>query len=163
MSEPLNDLSRFIIACVLITPPVAWVLVVWFKRRWGRVYDGREASSEEMLGELKQAYAPMRQTVIRTQTEYLPFLFECIRENIDEGFEDPQMISLLERIQLQKPDQERKAVFTIVSGGKRSELHLRWIRDACDRIELNFSGAPKIIRALRAYRRKIPKSVMKVC
>lgn len=163
MSEPLNDLSRFILGCVVIVPPVAWLLMVVFKRRWGRVYDGREASSEEMLGELKQAYTPMRQTVIRTQTEYLPFLFECIRENIDEGFEDPQMISLLERIQLHKPDQERRAVFSIVSAGKRGDLHMRWTRDACDRIELRFSGNPKLIRALREYRGKIPKSLMKVC
>lgn len=163
MLEPLNDLSRFIILCVVIVPPVAWLLLVVFKRRWGRVYDGREASSEEMLKELKQAYAPCRQTVIRTQTEYLPFLFERIRENIDEGFEDPQMISLLERIQLHKPDQERKAVFTIVSGGRRSELHMRWTRDACDRIELNFSGNPRIIRVLREYRKRIPKALIGVC
>ena len=134
-----------------------------FKRRWGRVYDGKEASSEEILGELKKAYAPSRQAVIRTQTEYLPFLFECIRENIDEGFEDPQMLSLLERVQLHKADQERKAVFTVVSSGQRSDLHMRWTRDACDRIELHFQGEPKLIRALREYRRKIPKSVMSSC
>jgi hypothetical protein len=163
MSEPLNDLSRFILGCVLVIPPVAWLLVVVLKRRWGRVYDGREAGSEEMLGELKQAYAPLRRTVIRTQTEYLPFLFECIRENIDEGFEDPQVISLLERIQLHKPGQQRGAVFAIVSGGKHSDLHMRWTRDACDRIELKFSGTPKIIRALREYRKTIPASVMRVC
>lgn len=163
MSEPLHDLSRFIILCVLFTPPVAWLLVVVFKRRWGRVYDGKEASSEEILGELKKAYAPSRQAVIRTQTEYLPFLFECIRENLDEGFEDPQMLSLLERIQLHKPDQERKAVFSVVSSGQRSDLHMRWTRDACDRIELHFQGDPKLIRALKEYRRKIPKSAIGVC
>lgn len=163
MSEPLNDLSRFIILCVVFTGPVAWVLWRILKPRFERVYEAPDTSSEEILSELKQAYMPSRQTVIRTQTEYLPFLFECIRENIDEGFEDPQMISLLERIQLHKPDQERKAVFTVVSSGKRSDLHMRWTRDACDRIELRVQGAPTIIRALRDHKKKVPRSVMKVC
>lgn len=163
MSEPFNELSRFMILCALLAPPLGFLLLVVFKRRWGRAYDGKEASSEEILNELKQAYAPSRRIVIRTQTEYLPFLFECIRENIDEGFEDPQMLSLLERIQLHKPDQERRAVFTVVSAGRRSDLHMRWIRDACDRIELHFQGDPKLIRALKEYRKRIPKSVMGVC
>lgn len=163
MSEPLNDLSRFIILCVVFTGPVAWVLWKILKHRFERFYEAPETSSEEILSELKQAYAPSRQTVIRTQTEYLPFLFECIRENIDEGFEDPQMISLLERIQLHKPDQERKAVFTVVSSGKRSDLHMRWTRDACDRIELRVQGAPAIIRALRDHKKKVPRSVMRFC
>jgi hypothetical protein len=97
--------------------------------------------------------------VIRTQTEYLPFLFECIRENIDGGFEDPQVISLLDRVELHKPDQERSAMFTVVSAGKRSDLHMRWRRDAWDRIELRVQGAPAIIRALREHKRRIPKAV----
>ena len=92
LMEPLQALSRFIFLCVLLTGPVAWGLVVLFKRRWGRGYDGAvEASSEEILEELDREFTPLRRTTIRTQTEYLPFLFECIRENIDSGFEDPQM------------------------------------------------------------------------
>ena len=159
MSEPLKDLSRFIILCVIVAWPVGWAMTVWLKRRWGRVYDDKEASSEEILRELKREFTPSRRTVIRTQTEYLPFLFECIRENIDGGFEDPQVKSLLGRVDLQKPDHERSAVFTVVSAGKRSDLHLRWRRDAWDRIELRVQGAPPIIRALREHKRRIPKAV----
>jgi hypothetical protein len=164
VSEPLLDLSRFIIGCVLLTGPVAWGMWVFLKRRWGRSYDGpQDVGSEEILEELKSEYAPCRWTVIRTQAEYLPFLFECIRENIDGGFEDPQVMSLLERIELQRPNEERRAVFTVVSEGKRSDLHLRWVRDACDRIEMRVQGLPVVIRALREYKRKIPKAVPVSC
>lgn len=163
MTEPFTELSRFIILCVILTGPVAWAMTVWLKRRWGRVYDDKETSSEEILKELRREFTPCRRTVIRTQTEYLPFLFEVIRENIDSGFEDPQMISLLERVQLHKPDQERSAMFTVVSSGKRTDLHLRWRRDAWDRIELRVQGTPHIIRALRDHKRRIPKAVPGYC
>jgi hypothetical protein len=155
--EPLQALSRFTYLCVIFAGPVAWVLVVIFKRRWGRGYDGAvEASSEEILEELDREFAPLRRTTIRTQTEYLPFLFECIRENIDSGFEDPQMYSLLERIELQRPDEERSARFTVVARGQRSDLHLLWVRDPCDRIQLRIQGAPPVIRALKDHQRRIP-------
>lgn len=153
-------LSRFFYLCVILAGPVAWGLVVIFKHRWGRSYDGAvEASSEEILAELASEFTPVRRTTIRTQTEYLPFLFECIRENIDSGFEDPQMYSLLERIEFQRPDQERSARFTVVSGRQRSDLHLRWVRDSCNRILLRIQGAPPIIRALRDHKRRIPRAV----
>ncbi len=153
-------LSRFFYLCVILAGPIAWVLVVIFKRRWGRGYDGAvEASSEEILEELDREFTPVRRTTIRTQTEYLPFVFECIRENIDSGFEDPQMYSLLERIELHRPDEERSARFTVVSGRQRSDLHLRWVRDSCDRILLRIQGAPAIIRALRHHQRRIPGAV----
>ena len=140
--------------------PVAWGLVVFFKRRWDRSYDGAvDVSSEEILEELDREFAPVRRTTIRTQTEYLPFLFECIRENIDSGFEDPQMISLLERIERHRPDEERSARFTVVSGRRRSDLQLRWVRDSCDRIKLRIQGAPSLIRALSDYKRRIPGAV----
>ena len=104
LMEPLLSLSRVCYVCALLMLPVAWGLVVLFKHRWGRSYDGVvEASSEEILEELHREFAPVRRTTIRTQTEYLPFLFECIRENIDSGFEDPQMASLLERIDPASP------------------------------------------------------------
>lgn len=158
--EPLQALSRFTYLCVILAGPVAWVLVVIFKRRWGRAYDGAvEASSEEILEELHREFTPLRRTTIRTQTEYLPFLFECIRENIDSGFEDPQMYSLLRRIESQRPDEERSARFTVVSGRQRSDLHLRWVRDSCDRILLRIQGAPAVIRALREHQRRIPGAV----
>jgi hypothetical protein len=70
--EPLQALSRFTYLCVIFAGPVAWVLVVIFKRRWGRGYDGVvEASSEEILEELRREFTPLRRTTIRTQTEYL--------------------------------------------------------------------------------------------
>ncbi|MES2659756.1 MAG: hypothetical protein V4689_14150 [Verrucomicrobiota bacterium] len=159
--EPLQALSRFIYLCVLLAGPVAWGLWILFKRRWDLAYDGRvEASSEEILEELDREFIPFRRTTIRTQTEYLPFLFECIRENIDSGFEDPQMYSLLKRIELHRPDEEKSAMFTVVCGDQRSDLHLRWVRDSCDRILLRIQGAPRIIRALKEHQRRIPKAVM---
>lgn len=158
--DPMIALSRFIYLCVILTGPVAWALVVIFKRRSSRAYDGaEEASSEEILEEMEREFTPVRRTTIRTQTEYLPFLFECIRENIDSGFEDPQMISLLERIQIHRPDQERGAMFSVVSGRQRSDLHLRWVRDSCDRILLKIQGAPNVIRALRDHQKRIPRAV----
>lgn len=158
--DPLDVLSLFIYLCVFLTGPVAWALYVFLKRRWSRSYDGSvETNSEEILKELDREFTPIRRTTIRTQTEYLPFLFECIRENIDSGFEDPQMISLLERIQLHRPDQERGAMYTVVAGQQRSDLQLRWVRDSCDRIHLRIQGAPRIIRALREHKRKIPKAL----
>jgi len=158
--EPLLDLSRFFYLSVILSGPLAWGLIVFFKHRWGRSYDGTvEASSEEILRELDREFTPLRRTTIRTQTEYLPFLFECIRENIDSGFEDPQVISLLERIELHRPNEERRAMFSVVSGQQRSDLHLRWVRDSCDRILLRVQGAPPVIRALRLHKRVIPKAL----
>jgi hypothetical protein len=158
--EPLQALSRFILICVLVTGPVALVLTLLFKRRYGRIYDGTvESSPEEVLAELDREFTAVRKTTIRTQTEYLPFLFECIRENIDAGFEDPQMIGLLERIQLQRPDEERSAVFTVVTDDQLSNLHMKWVRDSCDRIQLRVQGSPKVIRALRDHKRRIPRAV----
>ncbi|NQX01754.1 hypothetical protein HQ447_13950 [bacterium] len=158
--EPMLALSRFFYLCVILAGPVAWGLLVFFKRRCGRSYDGAvEASSEEILEELDREFTPLRRTTIRTQTEYLPFLFECIRENIDSGFEDLQVISLLQRIEFQRPNEERSARFSVVTGHQQSDLHLRWVRDSCDRIRLRIQGAPAVIRALRDHQRRIPGAV----
>ena len=158
--EPVLELSRFCYVCAFLVIPVGWGLAVYFQRWASRSYDqGREASSEEILAELHQAFPPAGRTTVRTQTEYLPFLFECIRENIDSGFEDPQVISLLERIEFQRPDEERHAVFTVVSGRQRSDLQLRWVRDSCDRIRLRIQAAPPVIRALREHKRRIPRAL----
>ena len=158
--EPIQELSRFFYLCGIFVIPVAWLLFVLFKRHYSRVYDGaKETSSEEIMEELDREFSPLRRTTIRTQTEYLPFLFECIRENIDSGFEDPQMLSLLERIEFQRPDQERSAMFSVVSGHQRSDLRMRWIRDSCDRILLRIQGSPPVIRALRDHQRRIPKAL----
>jgi hypothetical protein len=158
--EPLQALSRFCYVCAILVIPAAWGLMMLLKHRWGCGYDGAvEASSEEILAELDREFTPVRRTTIRTQTEYLPFVFECIRENIDSGFEDPQMYSLLERIELQRPDEVRCARFTVVSGCQRSDLQMRWVRDSCDRILLRIQGAPPVIRALRDHKRHIPGAV----
>ena len=158
--EPVLALSRFFYLCGILIIPAAWLLYVLFKRKCDRAYDGAvEASSEEILAELDREFSPRRRTTIRTQTEYLPFLFECIRENIDSGFEDPQVISLLKRIELHRPDEERTATFTVVSGRQRSDLHMRWVRDSCDRILLRIQAAPQVIRALRDHKRRIPGAV----
>lgn len=163
--EPLQAMSRFLYLIGALLIPVAWIGVVLLKRRWDRTYEGTvpEASPEEIVGELEREFAPSRQTIVRTQTEYLPFLFECIRENIDSGFEDAQVISLLHRIGFQKPGREWGAVFPVTAGDWRGDLQLRWTRDACDRIVLKFQAAPVVIRALRSYRKKIPGAVMEVC
>jgi hypothetical protein len=158
--EPVLELSRFCYICAALVIPVGWGLAVLFKGWCGRHYDGAsEASCEEILAELNQAFPPARRTTIRTQTEYLPFLFECIRENIESGFEDPQMLSLLDRIEFQRPNEERSAIFTVVSGRQRSDLHLRWVRDSCNRILLRVQGAPPVIRALREHKRRIPRAL----
>jgi hypothetical protein len=158
--EPVHALSRFFYLCGFLVIPAAWLLWVVFNRHFGRGYDRAvDASSEEILEELNREFTPVRQTTIRTQTEYLPFVFECIRENIESGFEDPQMYSLLERIEHHRPDEERCARFTVVSGRQRSDLHLRWVRDSCDRILLRIQGAPPVIRALRDHQRRIPRAV----
>ncbi len=158
--EPLQALSQFCYICGILVIPVAVVLVVIFKNRWSRSYDGNvEASSEEILAELDREFAPSRRTTIRTQTEYLPFLFESIRENIDSGFEDPQVISLLHRIENHKAGEERSAMFSVMSGKKRSDIHMQWVRDSCDRILLHIQGEPTVIRALRDHQRRIPKAV----
>lgn len=158
--EPVLELSRFCYICAFLVIPVGWGLAALFRWWCGRQYErGPAASSEEILAELNQAFPPARRTTIRTQTEYLPFLFECIRENIDSGFEDPQMISLLERIELQRPNEERSAIFTVVSGRQRSDLHMRWVRDSCNRILLRIQGTPPVIRALREHKRRIPRAL----
>lgn len=161
--EPLLALSRFYYICAILMAPLAWVLVVLFKRYWSRGYGGEvEASPEEVLEELDREFPTFRRTSLRTQTEYLPFLFECIRENIDSGFEDSQMISLLERIERQRPDEDHSARFTVTSGSQQIDLQIRWNRDACGRISLHIQGSPAIIRALKEHKRKIPGAIARV-
>lgn len=138
------------------------VLLGWMiRRRIMAEYERLgESSSEEMLDELESAYSPRQTVRIGTQTEYLPFVFESIREIADNGFDDKQMLSLLERIDFHRPDEVRQAIFPVVVAGKTSDLFLQWSRDASDRIELRVTAAPKIIRALRRQKKKIPKAVL---
>ena len=142
-----------------------WALLVllgWMiRRRIMAEYERLgESSSEEMLDELESAYSPRQTVRIGTQTEYLPFVFESIREIAETGFDDKEMLSLLERIDFHRPDEVRQAVFPVVVSGKTSDLFLQWSRDASDRIQLRVTAAPKIIRALRRQKKKIPKAVL---
>ncbi|QJE96792.1 hypothetical protein [Luteolibacter luteus] len=151
-----------ILAIAALTVWGLFLLLAWLiRRRLMAEFDRLgESSSEEMLDELENAYA-VRQTIrIGTQTEYLPFVFESIRELAENGFDDKQMLSLLERIEYHRPHEVRQAVFPIEVAGKRSDLFLKWSRDASDRIELRVTAAPKIIRALRDQKKKIPKGVL---
>ncbi|RYD20360.1 MAG: hypothetical protein EOP88_15330 [Verrucomicrobiaceae bacterium] len=158
--EPVQALSNFCYICGVLLIPVAGLLVFIFKRRWDRAYDRAvDSSPDEILAEIDREFTLSRKTTIRTQTEYLPFLFESIRENIDSGFEDPQVISLLNRIETHRPGEKRSAVFSVMTGKKQSDIHMQWVRDSCDRIQLHIQGAPVIIRALRQHQLRIPRAI----
>jgi len=144
---------------------VLWGLVIllcWLvRRRMVQDYEKLgESTSEEILDELEKAWAPRQTVRIYTQVEYLPFVFESIREITENGFDDKQMLSLLKRIEIHRPHDVRQALFPIEVAGKRSDLHLQWSRDPSDRIELRVTAAPKIAKALREQKKKIPKAVM---
>ena len=160
MNEPLADLSRFILICVALAGPVGWMLAVVLKGRAGKIYDAEVPSSPgEVIDELRREFPALARTVIRTHTEYLPLLFERIRETIDEGFDDAKVTSLLDRIDRHRPGEERRAVFRITEAGKRGDMHLRWTRDGWDRIELHIQASPSVIRELRRFKRQIPKAL----
>ena len=90
------------------------------------------------------AQLPRRGIRMVTPTEYLPFVFEGIREVVDGGFDDRQMCSLLERIDHHRPHDFRQAVFPIETGGRSSDLLFQWARDEGDRIRLRITAAPVI-------------------
>ncbi len=156
-----DQLSDLIIGAVI----GAWLLAIagililrhHYNRRIERI---GEASSEEILAELKTAYQPAPRVHIQTQTEYLPFLIEKIRENIDSGLGDDQVQLLLERIENHRLGDERQAMFPIESSRGCSELRLSWICDEQQRIDLHIQGEPTIIRALRDLKKKIPKATI---
>lgn len=159
MPETSDAISKMIIGAILVAWPVGLVLAWIFKRRLAERYERLgESTEEEMLGELATAYGVRRQIEIRTPTEYLPFVFESIREVTGSGFDDKQMRSLLERIDHHRPHDFRQAVFPVEVGGRRSDLLFQWTRDEGDRIRLRITAAPGIIRALREQKKKIPKS-----
>lgn len=161
VDDPIHALRIFLITSVFVAWVVAFVLWWLLKRHWNGKFDRLgESTPEEMLAELENEYVPRRHTVIRTQTEYLPYVFECIRENIERGFDDPQVQSLLQRIDLHRPDEERRAVFVIDVEGRHSDLSFRWRRDAHDRIELHVQAAPSVIEALKAQKKRIPRAAV---
>lgn len=143
----------------------AWLLAIagililrWhYNRRIERI---GEASSEEILAELKTAYKQAPRIRIQTQTEYLPFLIESIRENIESGLGDDQVQLLLERIENHRLGDERQAMFPIESSERSSDLRLSWTCDENQRIDLRIQGDPVIILALREFKKKIPKATI---
>lgn len=143
----------------------AWVLSITgiFVLRWHyskRLERLGESTSEEMVGELNQAYKPASRVRIQTQTEYLPFVIETIRENIDNGLAEPQVQLLLERIEGHRVGIERHAMFPVESNQRPGDLRLSWICDAHHRIDLRVQADPTIVRALRELKRNIPKAAM---
>lgn len=156
-SDP--DFPRLALFAVAVAWPAALALGWLLRRRLLEKYERLgESTSDEMLAELAGAYAPRRGIRIVTPTEYLPFVFEGIREVVDAGFDDRQMRSLLERIDRHRPHDFRQAVFPVVVGGRRSDLLFQWSRDAGDRIRLRITAAPRIVRALREQKRRIPRA-----
>lgn len=148
---------------ITITVVSAWIVgggLYWWLRRRGMARFERleEADPKDTLRELKDEWKPRPEITIRTQTEYLPFLVEAIREVVDHGLGDDQVICLLERFEHSRAHETRRAIFTVESGGRTDTLSLEWNRDDSDRIELRVRAAPAVIRALREHRRKIPRS-----
>ena len=138
---------------------IAGILVMrwYYTRRLERL---GEASSEEMVGELDKAYTPTPRVRIQTQTEYLPFVIETIRENIDSGLREQQVQMLLERIENHRLGDERRAMFPVESRHISSELRLNWTCDSNHRIDLHVEGDARVVRALRELKKKIPKATI---
>ena len=143
----------------------AWLLaiagILILRRHYNRKLERvGEASSEEILSELKSAYKPAPQVRIQTQTEYLPFVIETIRENIDSGLDDDQVQLLLDRIEGHRLGNERQAMFSVEFEKVSSDLRLSWTCDSNQRIDLRIQSHPRIIRALREVKKRIPKAVI---
>lgn len=159
MPETADNIPQLIVWAILAAWPVGLLLAWIFKRRLAERYERLgESTEEEMLGELATAYNVRRRIEFRTSTEYLPFVFEGIREVTGSGFDDKQMHSLLDRIDRHRPHDFRQAVFPVEVGGRRSDLLFQWTRDEGDRIRLRITAAPPIIRALREQKKKIPRA-----
>ena len=143
-----------LVGCGLV---VGWFLARAMEKRYDR---GKLSSSDEILDELELAYTPRRGIEIRTPAEYLPFVFGCILENVDSGFEDRQVRTLLDRIVEEQPHLTRKALIPVKVSGVRSEIDLQWSRDNEDRVRLFVLAAPKVIRALKKQSKTIPRPLM---
>ena len=143
-----------IVGCGLV---FGWFLARAMEKRYDR---GKLSSSDEILDELELAYTPRRGIEIRTPAEYLPFVFGCILENVDSGFEGRQVRTLLDRIVEEQPHLTRKALIPVKVSGVRSEIDLQWSRDNEDRVRLFVLAAPKVIRALKKQSKTIPRPLM---
>ncbi|MGB6223130.1 hypothetical protein [Haloferula sp.] len=161
MSTIPDNLPTLVIGTVI----GAWLLAItgilvmrrYYSRRLDRL---GEASSEEMIKELDSAYRRAPRVRIQTQTEYLPFVIETIRENIDAGLADQQVETLLSRIENHRLGDERQAMFPVEVQNVSSELRLRWTCDAQYRIDLRIQGDPAIVAALQELKKRIPKAAI---
>ncbi|WP_379715768.1 hypothetical protein [Haloferula chungangensis] len=156
-----DQLTGLIISAVI----GAWLLAITGVLILRRHYNRRierigEASSEEILGELKTAYKQAPKIRIQTQTEYLPYIIERIRENVESGLGEDQAQLLLERIESHRLGEEHQAIFPIESSKGSSDLRLNWTCDEKQRIDLHIQGDPTIIFALYDLKKKIPKATI---
>lgn len=163
----MTDAPKYLSWFLFIAVASAWPLGIGLylllrhlaEKRMHRLEHPDDLTSEEMLNELRYGFIHRRQIVVRTQTEYLPFLIERIRESIDRGLGDEQVKSLLERIDLHKPHTRQKAMFPIECEGISSDLVLEWVRDDADRIELTVWAVKPVARAVKRFAAGIPKAV----
>ena len=161
MPENSETIAKGIIWAAIVGWPIVLIAAWGLNRRWRLRYERLgESSSEEIIDELQRAYTKRCCTVIRTSTEYLPFVFEWIREVVDSGFDELQTQTLLGRIDYHRPGDFRQAVFPVEVGGRTSDLLFQWSRDSGDRVRIRITAAPKVIRAIRLQKRKIPKVAM---
>ncbi|GAA5480937.1 hypothetical protein [Haloferula sargassicola] len=163
MTEAPKYLSHFLFIAVLCAWPLGIGMYLLLKRLAERKLHQMEhpddLTSEEMLNELRYGFIHRRQVVVRTQTEYLPFLIERVRESIDRGLGDEQVRTLLDRVDLHKPQSRQKAMFPIECEGISSDLVFEWIRDEADRIELTVWAVKPVAAAVKQFATGIPKAV----
>jgi hypothetical protein len=162
MIDAPGSLSRFLIVAVLLAWPVGiglWLLLRHLaERRQQRLENPDSLTTTELLDELEHGFIPRQKLGFRTTGEYLPFLLERIRETIDLGITEDQAAALLDRQAHSKPGVTRRAMFTVECEGITSDLLLVWTRDPADRIQLEVTAVPPIARALRDFRKTIPKT-----
>jgi hypothetical protein len=162
MSDGPTVLSRTFIILALCAWPLGILAVLALRRfyhsRLDKIEHPDSVTSEEILDELRHGFLKRRTITLHTQTEYLPFLIERIRETIDRGLAETQVQTLLVRIDNHRAGDIRQAVFPIECDGVSSDLHFIWVRDQADRITLEITAIPRIIRALKEFRKTIPKA-----
>ena len=162
MSDGPTLLSRALIIIAACSWPLAIGGVFLVRRLAARRLDQLEhpdsLTREELLEDLRHGFLKRHTITLHTQTEYLPFLIESIRETIDRGLSETQVQTLLVRIDHHRPGDIRNAVFPVECEGISSDLNFVWVRDSADRITIEITAIPRVIRALRRFRKSIPVS-----
>jgi hypothetical protein len=162
MAEGPDLLSRFLTLLAVCAWPLGIAAVFGLRKLYHRRLDRLEhpasLTSDELLEDLRHAFLKLQTVTLHTQTEYLPYLIERIREIIDRGLAETQVQTLLVRIDQHRPGEIRKAVFPIECEGVSSDLRMVWVRDEADRITIEITAIPRVIRALKEFRKSIPKA-----